>query len=115
MKDKLDGGITQADFDEWKKKHGIIHKIAIVVSKNEAGEATDKAIGYIKDVNDDLAIISNALTYQQTDVLKAKIFILENAWLGGDDRIKNNTKIKIAAAVQAGKTVDLLEGEVEKL
>ena len=114
-KDKLPGGVTKAQIDAWKKAHGVIHKISVIVEKDAKGKAKDVAVGYIKDVNDDLDIISNAVTLQATRVLEAKLFVLENAWLGGDERIRTVTKIKISAAIQAGQTVDLLDGSVEKL
>jgi hypothetical protein len=124
---QLGGGITQAQFDEWKNKYGSIHKIKVVVVpdvtaiNSDTKEVTivtpgDTAIGYIRDINDDLDLMSNVLSIQSGNkVLEAKIYLLDNAWLGGDDRMIKVTKIKIPAATQAAKTVDILDGSVEKL
>lgn len=112
----LDGGITQATFDDWKAKHGIIHKLKVIVIKGDKDHHQDIAFGYIRDVNDDLELMSNVLSIQGGGkILEAKVFLLNNAWLGGDSRMTTVNKIMISAATQAASTVDILDGSVEKL
>lgn len=112
----LDGGITQAQFDQWKSKFGSIHKIKVVVSKAGSGKEADVAYGYIRDINDDLDLISSVLSMQGGGkIVEAKVFLLNNAWLGGDPRMTTVNKIMISAATQAATTVDILDGSVEKL
>jgi hypothetical protein len=112
----LDGGITQATFNDWKIKYGTVHKIAVVVNKGDKDHHPDIAYGYIRDVNDDLDLMSSVLSIQAGNkVLEAKVFLLNNAWLGGDIRCTTVNKVMISAATQASQTVDILDGSVEKL
>ncbi len=112
----LDGGITQAQLNDWKTKHGVVHKISVTVKKGDKDHHPDIAHGYIRDVNEDLELMSNVLSIQSTNkVIEAKVFLLNNAWLGGDSRCTTITSVMISAATQAAKTVDILDGTVEKL
>ncbi len=115
--------LPQETIDSWKKAYGVIHKLSVTVKKDSKGTPTDVAVGYIKDINEDMDVIANVLSMQNNgQIIECKVFLLENAWLGGDPRIFNPndlttvvTSIKLGAAVQAGKTMDVLEGNVEKL
>jgi hypothetical protein len=126
-KKTLDGGITQEQLDAWKAKYGIVHKIKITVAPDVYG-APDKdgvkplvkpgdfAVGYIRDVNDDLELLSSVLSMQGGGkIVEAKVFLLNNAWLGGDIRCTTVNKVMISAATQAATTVDIADGSVEKL
>ena len=120
--------LPQATIDGWKGQYGAIHKLSVTVKpakKDGQGRIiteADTAVGYIKDVNEDMDMIANIVSMQASNkILECKIFLLENAWLGGDPRIHSvNPKdvinsIKMGAAVQAGNTIDMLTGNVEKL
>lgn len=115
----LGGGVTQEVFDSWKQKYGVIHQISVVVKKATPGQEADIAVGYIRDVNEDLDMVCNVLSMQASGkILECKIFLLENSFLGGDSRIHGDnavSSIKIGAATQAGKTITVLEGALEKL
>jgi len=108
--------------DGWKATYGDVHKLTVRV-KDKTGKLTDLAVGYIRDINEDIDVIANVLSMQNNgQIIECKVFLLENAWLGGDPRIFNTidpstviNSIKLGAATQAGKTVDVLEGNVEKL
>lgn len=116
MDELLDGGITQEKFNEWKTKYGTIHKIKVIVAKADKGKPADIAYGYIRDINDDLDLISSVLSMQGAGkIVEAKVFLLNNAWLGGDPRCTTVNKVMISAATQAATTVDILDGSVEKL
>jgi hypothetical protein len=112
----LDGNITQAQLDQWKAKYGIVHKIKVVVTKSDKDKPADIAFGYIRDINDDLELISSVLSMQSGGkIVEAKVFLLNNAWLGGDIRCTTVNKVMISSATQAATTVDILDGSVEKL
>src|SRR6185437_12648867 len=107
----IDGGISQTTLDGWKTKYGIVHKIKVVFSKADKDKPADIAYGYIRDINDDLELISSVLSMQSGGkIVEAKVFLLNNAWLGGDTRCTTVNKVMISAATQAATTVDILDG-----
>jgi hypothetical protein len=104
----LPGGVTEAQVKGWKKEHGDVHVIEVKVDEN------DTATCYIKEADRNVTAVAMSL-YAQNKPLETGEFILNNCWLGGDDRCKTHKKISMAAAVQAKNTVQFLEATVKKL
>lgn len=100
--------VTKEQIDAWKKQHGTIHQIDVEVSKD------DVATCFIRKPNrNEMAYIISL--QNQSKILESKEFLLNNCWLGGDDRCKTSEDIAMAAAIQAGTTVEFLAAEVKKL
>jgi hypothetical protein len=107
---KLAGGITQAQLDGWKKQFGDVHQIDVIVSKD------DTATCYIKPADSDRNIVAAAMSkFNKGQLLETGEFMLQNCWLGGDVRCKDEAKIAIAAAMQAAGTIEFLESSSKKL
>lgn len=103
----LKEGIVPVDqIAAWKRKYDSVHKITIVVSEG------DKAVGYLRSPNRDHKAIALSL-YQQNKPLETGEFLLQNCWLGGDERLKDDEKIADSAAIQANSIVNFLKGSSE--
>jgi hypothetical protein len=100
------GVVPKSQIEAWKKKYDKVHKITIEVSEN------DTAVGYLRSPNRDHKAIALSL-YQQNKPLETGEFILQNCWLGGDDRLQNDDKIADSAAIQANTIVNFLKGSSE--
>lgn len=104
---KLDGGVTQAEIDKWKKSHGTVNQIDILYDGHTY-------TCYLK--KPDRNTVSFAMSKESADrILESGEIILENCWLGGDESIKENDDIWMAAAMRARTTFDLPEASVKKL
>lgn len=104
------GKATPEQITEWKKQYGEgqIQVLKVKISENET------ALAYLKPVGRDVAAKAMSL-YAEKQIIQTGEFIINNCWLGGDDRIKTNEKVSMAAAVQANALVEFLETSVEKL
>lgn len=102
------GNITEAQIKEWKKNHKEVFKIAVEVSEN------DTAVCYLKKLKRDHIAIALTL-YNQDKLLECGEFIVQNAWLGGDERCKKHEDIAVSAAIQANQLVKFLKGNVAKV
>lgn len=103
----LKEGIVPVDqIAAWKRKYDSVHKITIEVSEG------DKAVGYLRSPNRDHKAIALSL-YQQNKPLETGEFLLQNCWLGGDERLKDDEKIADSAAIQANSIVNFLKGSSE--
>lgn len=101
--------VTKEQIEAWKKQHGVVHQIDVEVSKEG-----DVATCYIRKPNrNEMAYIISL--QNQSKILESKEFLLNNCWLGGDERCKTVEEIAMAAAIQAGTTVEFLAAEVKKL
>ena len=102
------GVATQEQIDAWKKEYaneGDVKVLKVKVSENET------AVGYLKPAS--RIVVAKCMSlYADKQVLQTGEFLLANCWLGGDERIRTNAKISLAAAVQANSMVEFLEAEL---
>jgi hypothetical protein len=101
-----EGIVPKTQIEAWKKKYNKVHKITVELPKGE------KAIGYLRSPNRDHKAIALSL-YQQNKPLETGEFLLQNCWLGGDDRLKDAEEISDSAAIQANTIVNFLKGSSE--
>jgi hypothetical protein len=103
----LAGGITQAQLDKWKHQYGDISMIDVEYQR-------ETYTCYIK--KPDRNTVSFALSKQAADrPLESGEVILENCWLGGDQGIKDNDDIWMAAALRSRESWDLPQATIKKL
>ncbi|MBI1228217.1 MAG: hypothetical protein GC192_23490 [Bacteroidetes bacterium] len=102
------GEPTAEQVKAWKKEHGDIVRICVNVKEGE------QSVGYLKSPGRDVSARAMSMFTQQK-VLETGEFIIQNCWLGGDERIKNDEKISMAAAVEANRLIEFLEATLEKL
>lgn len=101
-----EGVVPKSEIEIWKKKYNKVHKITVEVSED------DTAIGYLRSPSRDHKAIALSL-YQQNKPLETGEFLLQNCWLGGDDRLKDAEEISDSAAIQANTIVNFLKGSSE--
>lgn len=98
----------EVKIDELKKQHGDIQTLEL---KDKQGKIV--ATAYLKEPGRN--VVARALSLiAQTKPLEAGEFILENCFVGGDNTILENEKLKMSAAMQAVALVELLDGELKK-
>ncbi len=94
--------VTQEQVENWKKQHGDIFKLKI----------EDKEC-YLK--TPDRKTLSFASSIATKDPLKFNEILLNNCWLGGDEEIKTNDSLFLAAASKLSDLIEVKEAELEKL
>ena len=102
------GEATKEEIALMKKQYGDVVALKVKVNEKET------AVCYLKPVGRDVAAKAMSM-YAEKQIIPTGEFIINNCWIQGDDRIKTNDKIAMAAAVQANQLVEFLESSVEKL
>jgi len=90
-----------AQIAAWKKEHGAVFSISI----------EDKTCYVRKPTRQ---ILSAAFT-QQGDPIKMGEFLLNNCWLGGDEEIREDDAMFLAAVAKLNTLVEIKEAELKKL
>ncbi|WP_395974271.1 hypothetical protein [Chryseobacterium cucumeris] len=88
--------------EAWKKQHGEISAIII-----------DGKIAFLK--KPDRRTLGFASTAGQKDPMKFNEIILENCFLGGDEDIKNDDSLFLAASAKIVELIEVKEAELLKL
>jgi hypothetical protein len=111
------GQVSEEQITEWKKLHGKIHVIHVVVESPE-GEATNEvAVCYVKKSDRNIIAAAMGLLADKKDLQTGEL-VIQNCWLGGDPRCKmggGNEDVAVAAAFYAKTTITLLNGYVKNL
>lgn len=94
--------ITQEQIDAWKKQHGDIYAIKV-----------DGKIAYLK--KPDRKTLSFASVAGQKDPMKFNEIILENCFIGGDEEIKKDDSLFLAASAKIVELIEVKEAELVKL
>jgi hypothetical protein len=108
----------EMSFDElvakFKAEHGEVHVLEIIVSKDEKGNPKDVAKGIFKNPNRQVMGMAIKEMSGPLQAVGAGDVIIDNCWLGGDERIQTNEKIRTAACVHICQIVELYDGSVKK-
>lgn len=100
---KLKGGVTQAEVNEWKAKHGEVFAISV-----------EDKVGYFKKPS--RATLAAALKhYGTSDTIKANELLMANCWLGGDSELKTIDSYFLACCNKLGELIEIKEAELKKL
>jgi len=94
--------ITQEQIDAWKKQHGDIYAIKV-----------DGKTAYLK--KPDRKTLSFASVAGQKDPMKFNEIILENCFIGGDEEIKKDDSLFLAASAKIVELIEVKEAELVKL
>lgn len=94
--------VTPIQIQEWKKKHGEISLLKIEDKK-----------AYLK--TPDRKTLSYASSFASSDPLKFNEILLENCWLGGDEEIKTDDALFLAASSKLAELIKIKEATLEKL
>ena len=99
--------VEQAQIDAWKQAHGAVYQVTVNVAEGET------AVCYLKKAGRN--VVAYALTQLASNrLLEAGEFILDNCFIGGDERFKTDEDIRIAGAQQAAGVVQVMQGELVK-
>lgn len=90
----FDGGITQAQIDEWKRQHGRIARIDVV----DDGELH---VGYFRRPS--LQTMSAVTKLSKTDEVKGAEVLFDNCWLGGSEALRRDAILFMEAGKQLAK------------
>jgi uncharacterized ubiquitin-like protein YukD len=107
------GQLAPEELQALKDKLGVkqLHYIEVKMD----AEGKDYACGYIQ-VTDNRNILAFALgKISNKDKIGAGEYILANCWVAGDDRLKNDGKASISAAIEALESVELLDASSKKV
>ncbi|MCF6185643.1 MAG: hypothetical protein L3J56_13675 [Bacteroidales bacterium] len=80
------GKLSEEEVEKLKKEHGIIYTLDVYF-EDENGEIV-QLFAYLK--KPERHVVSMALSFKDSDPLRAKEIMLEKSWLAGDERIKTN-------------------------
>lgn len=103
------GKVADEQLDAWKKEYeaqGPVKVITLKVSENET------SFGYLKPPS--RLVIAKAMSFfAEKQLIECGTFILNNCWLGGDERMRTNDKMSVAAATYANGTIEFMEGDLK--
>lgn len=94
--------LTPEQIENLKIKHGEIFKITV----------EDKCC-FVK--RPDRKTLSYASTIGQKDILKFNEVILNNCWIEGDEEIRNDDYMFLAACGKVSNLIEVKKAELEKL
>lgn len=80
------GKLSKEEYAKLKKEHGTVYTLEVYF-EDKNGEIV-QLFGYLK--KPERNVVSMALSFKDSDPLRAKEIMLEKSWLAGDDRIKTD-------------------------
>lgn len=94
--------ITKEQIATWKEKYGSIFQLSVDGKEAYLRKPDRKTLGY-------------ASTAGQTDPLKFNEVLLKGCWLGGDEEIRTDDELFLAASGKLGGLIQVKEAELKKL
>jgi hypothetical protein len=94
--------VTKQQIQEWKKQYGDVYVLNIEDKK-----------AYLR--TPDRQTLSYASTLATKDPLKFNEVVLNNCWLGGDEEIKADDTLFLAASSKLPDLIQIKEATLEKL
>lgn len=96
--------------DEVAKRHRVETVYMLKIPLDDEG--SEHAIGFIKKPS--RTSLGAALSVMQRNPLKANEIILQSNWLEGDERIKTDDDLFLAAGQLLGEIIQVRQGELKK-
>ena len=94
--------VTKEQIKQWKAKYKEVFVLRV-----------DDKVAYLR--TPDRATLSYASTLATKDPMKFNEAILTNCWLGGDEEIKTDDALFLAASSKLGELRQIKEATLEKL
>ena len=104
------GEATQEQIDAWKATHKTESLLMIKVIN--ADKST--SVCYLKSADRNVASLAYTHIANKKMIEAGGVF-MANCWLGGDERIKTDDRMYLAACQQAYEALDLAEATSEKI
>ena len=120
-KEKLEKGkATPEQVEIWKKTYPEVYEINVEGHRcylRGFDRTTMKfALSRLSiKVNPESAAAGKGVEINMEKMIEIGEIALQNCWLGGDDEIKTNDRLFIAAAMQVGELFDIAETSLKKL
>lgn len=95
--------ITQKTIDGWKQKFGDVFKYA----------TEDGVVAYFRAPS--RTVLSLATSAATNDPMKFNEIIIENCFLGGDERVKTEDKYFLGLSGEISTLIEKVEGELKKV
>lgn len=95
-------GVTEKQISEWKDKYKTVFVLEV-----------DGKVGYLR--KPDRKTLSFASAAGTSDPFKFNEVILKNCWLGGDDEIKTDDDLFLAASAVLADLIQVKEASLKKL
>ena len=120
-KEKLEKGkATPEQVEIWKKQYPEVYEINVeghYCYLTGFDRTTMKfALSRLSiKVNPESAAAGKGVEINMEKMIEIGEIALQNCWLGGDDEIKTNDRLFIAAAMQVGELFDIAETSLKKL
>lgn len=103
------GRLDDKEVEALKKVHGTVHEIVV----DAKGDATELSYGYLKAP--ERIHLAKAMSFMaQRLPVEGGMFLLNNCWIGGDERMKTDDVISFNAAVTASGLIDFRESTIKK-
>ncbi len=102
------GGVSEDAIAIWKKQHRKVYEIA--VPDADTGETF---VGYFH--HPDMETMSLVNKIMKTDEIKSAETLFKRCWLGGDETMKTDAGISIAAIGQLHGIVNRYQGTIKNL
>ncbi len=100
------GGVTEEKIAQWKKQHRKVY--AVEVPDPDTGETF---VGYFR--HPDMETMSNKIA--KADEVKSTVVMFDRSWLGGDETMKDDALVRIAATAQVDKIFKRYAGTLKNL
>lgn len=101
-----DGGITEAQIDAFKGKHGKVYRVDIV-------DGEDTHVGYFR--RPDFQTVKAITKISKTDEVEAGKVMFDNCWLGGSEDLRKDAVLFMAVQAQLGKMLNGCMGSIKNL
>ena len=99
---KLKGEVSKEQIQEWKKKYGDVYKFS-----------NDSGVCYLRRV--DRTTMAFAQISSAGNPIRFNEIILENCWLGGDERFKTDDAFFLGISAKLDEIIEMRTTELEKL
>jgi hypothetical protein len=103
------GKATPEQLDAWKKEYESQGEIKVITLKVSE---TETAFGYLKPPAR-LTIAKAMSMFAEKQLIECGTFILNNCWIGGDERMRTDDRMNIAASTYANGCIEFMEGDLK--
>lgn len=107
--DKLEGGVTARQVEEWKRQYGDVFLVSVPI--DDSGEK--HVHGYFHKPN--LESICLVSMYEETEKPKCVRIVIDNCFLGGDPEFKHNGEVQLSAYNQVLPTFRIRIATIKNL
>lgn len=101
-----DGGITEAQIEAFKAKHGKVYRVDIV-------DGEDTHVGYFR--RPDFQTVKAITKISKTDEVEAGKVMFDNCWLGGSEELRTDALLFMAVQKQLGIVLNGFQSLIKNL